>query len=106
MHKTRSISCSPQVIIWKIAFRSAQIPKVEQVSTQTPVYIFPEVDKIAAATSPHVTYSEILRAFSAALAASYISVHTASIVFPSLDFRTRLQTGTAVKPLCLRLSSL
>ena len=36
MQSTRSISYSPFVIMLKIAFRSAQIPSVEQVSTQTP----------------------------------------------------------------------
>ena len=48
----------PFVIIWKMAFLSAQMPSVEQVSTQTPVYIFPDFESTAAATSPQETYSE------------------------------------------------
>ena len=49
------ISCSPFVIILKIAFLSAHIPNVEQVSTQTPTYIFSDDDSIAAATPPAST---------------------------------------------------
>ena len=55
MQSTLSISCSPFVIILKMAFLSAHIPRVEQVSTHTPVYILPDFDRTAAETSPQVT---------------------------------------------------
>ena len=55
------------------------MPSVEQVSIQTPVYIFPDFEQIAADTSPQVTYSEILRSFNTDYAASYISTHIFSI---------------------------
>ena len=48
-------------VIYKIAFLSAQIPNVEQVSTQTPVYIFPDDDSIEAATPPASSYTPFLK---------------------------------------------
>ena len=90
MHNTLSISCSPLVIILKIAFLSAQIPNVEQVSIQTPVYIFPDFDSTAAETSPQVTYSDILRSFNTAFAAPYISVHIFSIDTHLIKFKILL----------------
>ena len=58
------------------------MPSVEQVSTHTPVYMFPDFEQIAADTSPQVMYSEILRSFHTAFAASYISIQIFSIGNP------------------------
>ena len=55
IQRTLSISYSPFVIILNIAFLSAHIPSVEQVSMHTPTYIFPDFDLTAADTSPAVT---------------------------------------------------
>ena len=49
---TRFIASSPLVIMLKIALRSAQIPNVHAVSTQTPTYILPDTDSTAAETPP------------------------------------------------------
>ena len=67
MHTSISISCSPLVIILPIAFRSAQQPNEHAVSMHTPVYIFPLVVNIAAATPPAVTLSEIILLFNISL---------------------------------------
>lgn len=63
----------------KRALRSAQMPKVHEVSMQTPVYIFPLADSIAAATPPAEIRAEISRGFCTACAALYRSIHICSI---------------------------
>ncbi len=75
MARTLFISFSPFVIILKIAFRSAQIPSEQEVSTHTPMYIFPDADSTAAATPPADILSEISRALRTASAALNKSVH-------------------------------
>ena len=73
----------------KIALRSAQIPSVEQVSIQTPVYMVPDRVRTAAATPPASTYSDIFRSCWTIFAAWYISSHVSSILLFHSPFLPR-----------------
>ena len=76
---TRLIASSPFVIMLNIALRSAQIPNVHDVSTQTPTYILPDTDSTAAETPPAPIISETSRGFYTCFAASYNSFHLSFI---------------------------
>ena len=67
------ISCSPLVIIFAMAFRSAHMPSEQAVSMQTPRKTFPPSVSSAAATPPASAKGESTRGRSARFARSYSS---------------------------------